>query len=81
MLEFNENTSQALIDLHVVRLIEALALREGKSKTDCVREFMASKTYELLADPESYLCLESPAYILDMLDAERSGDWDRWLEV
>jgi hypothetical protein len=81
MVEFNENTSQALIDLHIVILIETLAEREGKSKTYCVREFMSSKTYELLADPESYLCLESPAYILDMLDAERSGDWDRWLEV
>jgi hypothetical protein len=81
MVEFNENTSQALIDLHIVKLTETLAEREGKSKTDCVRKFMASKTYELLADPESYLCLESPAYILDMLEAERSGDWDRWLEV
>ncbi|MDR0382055.1 MAG: hypothetical protein LBH86_08710 [Oscillospiraceae bacterium] len=81
MVEFNEKTGQALIDLHVVKLVETLAEREGKSKTDCVREFMATKTYELLADPESYLCLESPAYILDMLDAERSGDWDRWLEV
>jgi hypothetical protein len=81
MVEFNESTSQALIDLQVVKLVETLAGLEGKSKTDCVREFMTSKTYELLADPESYLCLESPAYILDMLDAERTGDWDRWLEV
>lgn len=81
MVEFNENTCQALIDLQVVNLTETLAGREGKSKTDCLREFMASKTYELLAEPESYLCLESPAYVLDMLDAERSGDWDRWLEV
>ena len=81
MVEFNENTSQALIDLHIVKLVETLAERDGKSKTNCVREFMATKTYELLADPESYLCLESPAYILDMLDAERAGNWDRWLEV
>lgn len=81
MVEFNESTCQALIDLHTVRLVETLAEREGKPKTDCVRELMASKTYELLADPQSYLCLESPAYILDMLDAERSGNWERWLEV
>jgi hypothetical protein len=81
MVEFNENTCQALIDLHVVKLTETLAGREERSKTECVREFMESKTYELLTDPESYLCLESPAYIMDMLDAERSGDWDRWLEV
>ena len=81
MVEFNDSTCQALIDLHVVKLIETLAERERISKTDCIREFMASKTYELLADPESFLCLESPAYILDMLDAEHSGNWDRWLEV
>jgi len=78
---FNENTSQLLIDFHVAKLAETLAERNGKPKTACVREIMASKTYELLADRESFLCLESPAYVLDMYDAERSGDWDRWLEV
>jgi hypothetical protein len=29
MVEFNENTSQALIDLHIVKLTETLAEREG----------------------------------------------------
>jgi hypothetical protein len=48
-----------------------------------IKEFATAdrEWVELLAEPDSYLCLESPAYILDMLDAERSGDWDRWLEV
>jgi len=80
-MTFNEATSQTLIDLHTVTLAETMAKRSGKSKTECVREFMASKTYELLIDRESYLCLESPAYVLDMYDAELSGDWERWLEV
>jgi hypothetical protein len=81
MLTYNEDTRRALIDLHTVRLAERLAEREGVSKTDSLRAFMETKTYELLEDPESYLCLESPAYILDMLDAERARDWERWLEV
>ena len=42
---------------------------------------MKSKTYALLINPESFLYLESPAYVLDMVDAEQRGDWDRWLEV
>jgi hypothetical protein len=81
MVTFDEKTSRALIDLHTVKLTEVLAKRGGKSKTECIRELMATKTYALLIDPESYLCLESPAYIMDMLDAEHKGDWDRWLEI
>jgi hypothetical protein len=43
--------------------------------------FMATKTYELLTKPESYLYLEPAPYVEDMLDAELSGDWESWLEV
>ena len=81
MLDFNENTNQALINLHIVRLIEKISEKEDKSTTEIIREFMASKTYDLLVDRESYLYLESPAYILDMLNAEKEGDWNRWLEI
>ncbi|MDR1532003.1 MAG: hypothetical protein LBS62_07440 [Clostridiales bacterium] len=80
MVTFNENTSKLLIDLQAATLVDALAKAETKNATDCLREFMTTKTFELLADPESYLCLESPAYVMDMLDAERAGDWERWLE-
>ena len=81
MITWNEKTSRGLIDLHITKLVDAISVSEGKSTTDCLREFMATKTYDLLCDPESYLCLESPAYIMDMLEAERSGNWDEWLEV
>ena len=52
-----------------------------KEISDALRFFMATKTYELLANPKSYLYLESAPYVEDMLDAELSGDWDRWMEV
>jgi hypothetical protein len=42
---------------------------------------MATKTFELLINPGSYLYLEATAYVEDMLNAEFAGDWDSWLEV
>jgi hypothetical protein len=81
MVTFNEKTSRGLIDLHITKLVDTLAVNKGKSATDCLREFMTTKTYDLLCNPESYLCLESPAYIMDMLEAELSGNWGEWLEA
>jgi hypothetical protein len=46
--------------------------------TDVLRYFMGTKTYLLLQNTASYLCLENAPYILDMLEAEESGDWARW---
>jgi hypothetical protein len=62
-------------------VVDELAKKSGENVTETLRELMRSKTYALLLNPESYLFLESPAYVLDMIDAERRGDWDRWLEV
>ena len=81
MVEFNTQTSEALINLHIMKIVETLSEQEKKSKIECLRDFLVTKTYDLLADPLSYLCLESPAYVLDMLDAERSSNWDRWMEI
>ncbi|MDR1204621.1 MAG: hypothetical protein LBL26_03950 [Peptococcaceae bacterium] len=77
----NEQSIDFFTDLVVTNVIDAIAERTGKTATETFRELMKSKTYELLIDPESYLFLESPAYVLDMVDAEERGDWDRWLEV
>jgi len=49
--------------------------------TDAMRLFMATKTYELLTNPKSYLYLEAAPYVEDMLNAELSGDWKSWMEV
>jgi hypothetical protein len=42
---------------------------------------MATKTYNVLMKPNSQLYRESPAYVVEMVEAEQSGDWARWLEV
>jgi hypothetical protein len=81
MVTYNEDTSSMLIAGHITKIVEELAASNGESTTDCLRKFMATKTYAVLRKPESYLCLESPEYVRDMYEAERSGDWANWLEV
>ncbi|GHU39037.1 hypothetical protein FACS1894105_13560 [Clostridia bacterium] len=70
-----------LIDLLTAKISEMLAERNGQTITTAMREFMATKTFAVLARPQSFLHLESPEYILDMLDAENTHDTERWLEV
>jgi hypothetical protein len=77
----NEQSTGFITDLVVTNVVEALAERSDRTATETFRELMKSKTYALLMDPASYLFLESPAYVLDMIDAEQRGDWDSWLEV
>ena len=80
-MTINEQSTAFITDLVVTNVVDAIAKKNGKGVTETLRELMKSKTYALLLNPESYLFLESPAYVLDMIDAEQSGDWDRWLEV
>jgi len=68
-------------DILATRLTQMIADRDCITHTEAIRKFMATKTYDLLLDPESYLYLESAEYILDMYDAEQRGDWARWTEA
>jgi hypothetical protein len=77
----NEQKADFMIDMLTAKIADLLAAESGKSVTDSMREFMTTKTFALLFRPQSYLYLESPEYILDMLNAERSGDVERFLEV
>jgi hypothetical protein len=77
-----ENKSIKLCqDVLATRLAQMMAERENITQTEALRRIMKTETYALLLDPESYLHLESAEYILDMLDDERCGDWERWLEI
>jgi len=80
-LTVNEQSIEFIINLLTTNVVDALAAKSGKSATETLREFMKSRTYSLLIDPESYLFFESPMYVLDMIDAEECGDWERWLEI
>ncbi|MDR1135424.1 MAG: DNA-directed RNA polymerase subunit omega [Clostridiales Family XIII bacterium] len=77
----NEQSTRFTIDIIAAKVAEMLSCETGKPPTDALREFMATKTYQLLLNPKSFLFLESPAYIMDMITAEQAGDWETWLEI
>lgn len=77
----SEQKAEFIISLLTAKISELLAANTGKTITDSMRDFMATKTFLLLFNPRSYLYLESYAYIMDMLDAEYVGDIDRWMEI
>lgn len=77
----NEQRAEFMINLMTAKVSELLATQNGKTITDSMRDFMTTKTFLLLFNPNSYLYLESPEYIMDMLDAEYSGDIERFMEV
>ena len=81
MKEVNDNVVEVCIDSIAAQVTDAYAEKQGISVTDAMRLFMATKTYALLANPKSYLCLEAAPYVEDMLNAELSGDWESWMEV
>ena len=80
-MKLTKKSIQFCIDTVAARVAGKLAEEKGISNTDALRFFMASKTFNLLIEPKSYLFLESAEYTLDMLDAEKKGDWNRWLEI
>ena len=81
MNEVNDNIVEVCIESIAAQVADAYAEKKGIPVTDAMRLFMATKTYELLANPKSYLYLEATPYVEDMLNAELSGDWESWMEV
>jgi hypothetical protein len=65
-------------ELVTTQVVDGYARNHNMKTTDVLRYFMGTKTYLLLQNTASYLCLENAPYILDMLEAEESGDWARW---
>lgn len=80
-MKLTEESVQFCIDAVTARGAEMYADKKKVPHTEALRFFMASDTFNLLIQPESYLFLESVEYTLDMLDAEINGDWDRWLLI
>jgi len=80
-MKLTKKSIQFCIDTVTARVAEMFAKEKNMPHTEALRFFMASKTFNLLINPKSYLFLESAEYTLDMLDAEIKGDWDRWLLI
>jgi len=68
-------------DVLATLVAHMIAERDNITPTEAIRKLMVTQTFGLLLDAESYLHLESAEYVLDMYDAERRGDWERWMEV
>jgi len=81
MKEVSDNVVGICIESIVAQVVDACAEKQRIPVTDAMRMFMTTKTYELLANPKSYLYLESAVYVEEMLNAELSGDWESWMEV
>ena len=81
MNEVNDNVVEICIQSISAQVTDSYAEKQNIPLTDALRMFMTTKTYELLANPKSYLYLESAVYVEDMLDAELSGNWISWMEV
>ena len=80
-MTLSRETIRYSIDTMTAEIVEKLALYNNLTLTDALKQFMKTKTFDLLCDPESFLYLESVEYVYDMLDAEKEGDMERWLEV
>ena len=81
MNEVNDNVIEVCIESIAAQVTDAYAEKHRIPVTDAMRMLITTKTYELLANPKSYLFLESAVYVFDMLNAELSGDWESWMEV
>jgi hypothetical protein len=76
-----EETPRLCADLVLTRVAERYAAEHEFTNTEALRRIMATKTYELLQDPESLLCYESAESIYDLLQDEERGDWEAWLKI
>jgi len=72
---------QLCIDSLTADVADKFAKDQKIGTTAALRQFMDTKTYDLLIDDASFLYLESTEYVYDMLRAEQRGDWESWLEV
>jgi len=75
------NVIQLCIDSLTADVADKVASDQKIGTTEALRQFMETKTYDLLFDTASFLYLESTEYVYDMLQAEQRGDWESWLEV
>jgi hypothetical protein len=80
-MKITEQTIQYCIDTLTADIAQRIARESGISSTEALRQFMGTKTYELLVDKQTYLYLETKEYIIDMLKAEQTENWERWLQI
>jgi hypothetical protein len=77
-MKLTKGRVQCCIEAVTTTVVDMYAKKKNVPRTNALRSFMLSKTFNSLNNPKLYLFLESPAYTFEMLDAEEKGDWERW---
>ena len=80
-MSIDPEKAQYCADIVTTAVVSQYAKEKSLSPTESLRIIMNTKTYDLLQVPESRLCFESAASILDLLYAEERGDWNEWEKV
>jgi hypothetical protein len=81
MNEINNNVIEICMESITAQVADIYAEEKKIPVIEAMRIFITTKTYELLANPNSFLYLESAVYVEDMLKAELAGNWESWMEV
>jgi hypothetical protein len=74
-------TTDIAIESVIAQVAARLMNSRNISATEAMQIFMATKTFELVLNPESYLHLESAPHIEAMFDMEMRGDWESWMRA
>jgi hypothetical protein len=81
MTESIEKQMKMCADVVTANIAARISSENNIPLTDALREFMLTKTYKLLQDIRSYLCVESKEYVWDMLECEKRGDYAGWMRI
>ncbi len=73
----NINKSIQAISFYLVRCI---CSEQQCSEEEALKRLLKTMTYELLQDKESRLYAESPEYVWSMLQDEKKGNIESWIE-
>lgn len=76
-----ENTPRLCADLVLTRVVERYAIERHITNVEALRRIMATRTYELLQNPDSLQCYESAESLYALLQDEERSAWDLWTKV
>lgn len=71
LIDVTEDQKKFAVDVTVTLVTEELAEESGRPPEAVLKEFISSKTGELLYDESSKLWWTGPAYIVDMYRREK----------
>ena len=65
----------------MIRITRKIAIDNNIPIEDALKQFINTKTFELLMDTDSFLYLETPEYVYNLLKCEYNNDIEGWLKL